>query len=211
MNAQRDKLLYVGDPMCSWCYGFTGPLQQVKDSFQQLEFMMVMGGLRAGGQESMSSLKSFLREHWHEVHVRTGQPFNDDILSDNAMIYNTEPACRAVVSVRKIAPENEYLFFKALQKSFYAEGKDPTQLDNLVAVAVSTGVDKDSFLKVFQNQETMLLTENDFARSENLGVSGFPSLLLYKDGKYIKLSNGYDSYDQIVKKLESFHINPGID
>jgi len=211
MDAQRDKLIYVGDPMCSWCYGFTMPLQQVKEKFPHLEFTMVMGGLRAGGQESMSSLKTFLREHWYEVHEKTGQPFAYGILSDSSMIYNTEPACRAVVTVRKIAPEKEYAFFKALQRSFYAEGTDITQQANLIAIAQSMGIDKNSFLDVFQSQEIKNNTKKDFMWSENLEVNGFPSLILYKEGRFSKLSTGYSTYDQIVKKMETLQVKPYMD
>jgi putative protein-disulfide isomerase len=211
LGAQKDKLIYVGDPMCSWCYGFTGPLQEIKEKFPQLEFMMVMGGLRAGGEESLSSLKSFLYEHWNDVNAKTGQIFNFEILDNSTMIYNTEPACRAVVSIRNIIPEKEYLFFQALQKSFYVEGKDPTQIENLVAVAASIGVDKSSFINIFQNLETRTLTEKDFLLSEQMGINGFPSLILYKEGKYYRISNGYNTTEQIIKKFESFQIKPKSD
>jgi protein-disulfide isomerase-like protein with CxxC motif len=39
-------------------------------------------------------------------------PFNYDRLKDESLVYDTEPACRAVVVARSMKPEIELDFFK---------------------------------------------------------------------------------------------------
>jgi len=41
------KLIYIGDPMCSWCYGFGKELSEVMQSLPELRLEIVVGGLRA--------------------------------------------------------------------------------------------------------------------------------------------------------------------
>ena len=33
LNAQRDTLIYIGDPMCSWCYGFAPEMDKILEAF----------------------------------------------------------------------------------------------------------------------------------------------------------------------------------
>ena len=43
------NLIYVADPMCSWCYGFGKTLSDLQDApaeDEQFALMLVMGGLR---------------------------------------------------------------------------------------------------------------------------------------------------------------------
>ena len=68
MQAQQDTLFYIGDPMCSWCYGFSSQLDEVKENLpENVQLQLIMGGLRANGTQKMPELKDFLRKHWEEI------------------------------------------------------------------------------------------------------------------------------------------------
>lgn len=62
--------------------------------------------------------KRFLREHWKEVTDKSGQQFNYGILESNEFVYNTEPPCRAAVTMRHLKPEVVFDYFVDVQKSF---------------------------------------------------------------------------------------------
>jgi putative protein-disulfide isomerase len=200
---QKDTLIYIGDPMCSWCYGFSKELDKVTSDFVDLPLKIVVGGLRAHGTESFGSLSSFLHEHWEDVYKRSGQPFSYDILKSSDLVYNTEPACRAVVAVRAIAPEKEYVFFKALQTSFYFKNENPTDIKTFSNIAASLGIDTNKFEKYFLSPVIINETERDFQLAITMEVQGFPSLLALKDGKIHRISNGYMEAAQIEKRLIS--------
>ncbi|VTR43467.1 Uncharacterised protein [Serratia fonticola] len=61
---------YVGDPMCSWCWGISPAVKQLAEYCDQhgLSFVMTMGGLRAGGGDPWNlAFKAFLRQEWSHI------------------------------------------------------------------------------------------------------------------------------------------------
>ena len=201
-SAQKDTLFYIGDPMCSWCYGFSPELDKVLHHFENLPFKIIVGGLRAHGDETVGQLSSFLEEHWKEIHAKTGQSFSYGILKNSKLIYNTEPACRAIVTIRSIAPEAEYSFFKSLQEAFYYKNNDPTSVETFKKLASSFAIEPTKFEKYFNAAVIINETERDFLLAQSLGVAGFPSLIALKDGKLHRITNGYTSAEKIISKME---------
>lgn len=199
MQAQN-KLIYVGDPMCSWCYGFAPQLDQLITQYQgTLELELVTGGLRPYNQQSIQELKEFLRVHWQEVHNQTQQAFNYDMLDRTDLLYDTEPACRAVVVVRTMAPAKEFDFFRLIQKAFYAENKYLGEVASYYSILNDLDIDKKIFEEKFLSVEYKALVKKDFERAAALGVGGFPSVLLQTKDELIVLSRGYTT----AKHLEA--------
>ena len=201
IKAQNDTLFYVGDPMCSWCYGFSPQLDSVLKAFPELSFEVVVGGLRAEGKESFTSLSSFLHEHWQEIQSKTGRPFRFEILNDPSLVYNTEPACRAVVAVRSIAPGQTYPYFKALQTAFYEENLDPTSLKTFLYLAEKFNLDPIRFEKHFYAPVIINETVRDFQLTQTLHINGFPALVALINGKLHRISSGYTSAGNIIDSL----------
>ena len=102
------EVIYVGDPMCSWCWGISPQLNQLKEKARanQISYQIVLGGLRpGGGDEWNENFKNFLKHHWEEVNTRSGQPFGFELFERDTFNYDTEPACRAVVAMRSLEPD----------------------------------------------------------------------------------------------------------
>jgi putative protein-disulfide isomerase len=109
-------LLYVADPLCSWCYGFGPELEKLLAKNPGTKLDLVMGGLRAGNTEPMSpAFQQMLREHWKHVGDASGLPFSDGIFSVPGFIYDTEPPCRAVVTARMLDGLKALPLMKAVQ------------------------------------------------------------------------------------------------
>lgn len=199
------KLIYIGDPMCSWCYGFSPEFSKaVKNLGDQVEVEMVMGGLRPYNTQTMNDLKSFLTHHWEEVGQQSGQPFQYDILDSNTMLYDTEPACRAVVTVRKLKPEVALAFFKAVQTAFYAENKYPGYVETYTEIVENLGIDKEDFKKEFLSEAMKEAVKADFERSSDLGVRGFPTVILDKgEGDYVLIGNGYMKAERLEAGVQT--------
>jgi len=131
---KKPTLIYVGDPMCSWCYGISEELSETMTALEgEVDFKLLVGGLRPGGGDKWNTeFKTFLRHHWEEVSNASGQPFDYTLLSAESFDYDTEPSCRAVVVVQSMDKSKEFEFFKAVQKGFYLNGNDPKQVVFLV-------------------------------------------------------------------------------
>lgn len=200
-NMQSDSLIYVGDPMCSWCYGFSPVVDKLISENQELEFILVMGGLRINGKETMFELKDFLKEHWEEVAHISGQTFDYSIL-EHDLIYDTAPACKAVVTAGQISPEKSWQFFKTLQSAFYAEGKNPASIETFLNAAIANNINPETFRNRFEESVSDHLLQEQLAWAADMGVHGFPTLLYQKSGKISILANGYDQYEKIKDRLD---------
>lgn len=124
------ELIYVGDPMCSWCYGFSSIKEKLTAQCEgRVGVKIVLGGLRPYNKETWeSSYRSFLRQHWKDIGQRSGQRFGFKMLENHDFIYDTEPSCRAVVTAREMLGKDKALgFFSDVQRAFYCENKDITE------------------------------------------------------------------------------------
>jgi len=199
----KKELIYIADPMCSWCWGFSPVLQEIRKQFQDhLAFSVIVGGLRAGTSEILNEdLKQYIRGHWTEVKQMTGQPFSFDFFNRDNFIYNTEPACRAIVTMRNLKPEIVFSYFESLHYSFYVENHDITSPEVLSKNAAKFGVDKKAF-QAFHSQEIIDETSSDFETARRMGVFGFPSLVLKEAEKIIPVSRGYQTLGALRSRLK---------
>ena len=164
------SLLYVNDPMCSWCWGFSPVFGEIVRRYQnQVTIQILVGGLRPGNTERFDEQRrAYILSHWHAVHERTGQPFNFTFQMDPAFTYNTEPPSRAVVVVRQLAPDKEYAFLQSVQEAFYVNNEDVTHEEILADLAGARGIDRAMFLEFFEILRSNNLSGRNLITSVNL-------------------------------------------
>lgn len=194
--AHLAEVIFVGDPMCSWCYGFGPQLTKLRAELKGVPFSMIMGGLRDGEIFDAAKLKNHLG-YWQAVHEATGLPFDATALSQEAFNYTTEPACRAVVSVRSLDSSKEYAAYAALQKAFYAEGRDITREEVIEGVIASIGFDIMAFSKMFRSDEMKKATAADKQKARTYGVSSFPTLIVIDRQGHLSQIRGYKKYEEL--------------
>jgi putative protein-disulfide isomerase len=156
-----------------------------------------MGGLRPNNTEKACDMADFLKSHWVEIGERTNQEFKYDILRDPDFIYDTEPAARAVIVARMMKPEIELDFFTAIQLAFYAQNKRTDKLETYLEIAANFGLDLTIFQQYFESEEARYATKSDYQLSAEMGIKGFPSIVLKKGKEFIMLSNGYRSLEDL--------------
>jgi putative protein-disulfide isomerase len=199
------RLVYFADPMCSWCYGFAPVVAALAEKFEdRLPLDLVMGGLRAGNAEPMHERdKATIREHWTRVGAATGQPFDFAFFGREGFVYDTEPACRAVVTARRLMPRMALPFMARIQQAFYAENRDVTAAEEIAEVAEEAGFDRGAFAAAFAGAEARNETFRDFLTAQSLGIHGFPTLIAGSEEKgYALLTNGYRPYEELADPLE---------
>ena len=202
MAQDKATLIYVGDPMCSWCYGFSPEFSKATEALKdKVDVQLVMGGLRPYNQETMADLADFLKGHWEHVNESSGQAFSYDILANKEMKYDTEPICRANVIARELNPAEAWKFFKLSQIAFYKDNKDPNQLQTMLDIAKDCNLPLDDFEKMFLSDEWKEKVKADFQYSTDLGVRGFPSVVLKKGEQYYLVVNGYAKSEAVVNAV----------
>ncbi len=197
-------LLYIADPLCSWCYGFGPELTRVVAAHPDLRLQLVMGGLRPYNREPMSdAFKAMLRTHWDHVAQATGLPFDGAIFECEGFVYDTEPACRAVVTAREIDATGAFAYLKAIQHAFYAAGADATNAETLADLASECGYERRAFAERFGSEEMEERTRADFADAQALGVSGFPTLAIeYGPHRIYLVASGFTPAPVVEARLE---------
>lgn len=208
IKSDEDALIYIGDTMCSWCHGFAPELTKLKNDHPELSFKLVMGGLRPYNTEKAIEMADFLKSHWVEIEERTGQPFSFDILSDPDFIYDTEPASRAVVVARMMNPKVEFEFFKEVQMVFYRDNKNTNNPETYLPVAEKFGLDKEKYLELFNSNEAKELTRADFHLSQQMGIKGFPSMVLKRGQQFSLIANGYQKAEKIETIIDQISADP---
>jgi putative protein-disulfide isomerase len=200
-------MIYVGDPMCSWCWGMAPTLHKIA-ARTDVETRVVVGGLRPGpsAEPLDDRLRAVLAHHWEKVAAVSGQPFDESFLDKQGWVYNTELPAIAVTTMRQLLPAETLRFFTDLQKAFYVDGVDITASGSYAELTANYDVDPVEFLAEMASPQGRARAWEDFAEARELGVLGFPTLLLRMGDDTQVLSRGYASLghfeDQIAYWLQ---------
>lgn len=198
------ELIYVGDPMCSWCWGVAPELDELARLKPDLGLRVVVGGLRPGPNAQVvdESMAAYLSRAWQDVSTRTGQPFDRSLVEQQGWLYDTEPACRAVVTMREIEPGLAFPFFKRIQHAFYAEGMMVSDVDVYPELLNGFDVDHDEFLTNFATEEAVKATWKDFSLARSWGISGFPTIVLRTGETGRIIARGYSKASQMAEQID---------
>lgn len=216
-NDQADtSLIYIGDPMCSWCWGASKTIKEARQYAIEhgISFSVITGGLRPGGGDAWTEdFKNFLRREWKNIENITQQPFTEKLLERKHFNYDTEPSARAVYIARSLwqdidsNDEKLLAFFSAIQYKFYVEGEDPNDLEFYRSICEKFSLDFSVFSEKFNSSETQKLTYEEFQLNRSWGVRGFPSFAI-RTGNDVKIIGSgnlplkklTDTIDQSIEK-----------
>lgn len=207
----QPRLLYFADAMCSWCYGFAPEMAKIRDAFEgRLEFLLLSGGLRPFNREPMDEkMRGYLSNTYPRISSVSGQPFGEKAMKrPEGFVYDTEPASRAIVTMRHLAPALEYSFMLEIQRAFYAAGEDITRTEVLAAHAAAAGVADESFREAFESDVMRRATMGDFEVAQQLGIDGFPTLVLHRkspegEDELVMVGKGYSKAEEVIDRLDA--------
>ncbi|MEQ9378407.1 MAG: DsbA family protein [Imperialibacter sp.] len=205
---KKETIIYIFDPLCGWCYGFSGTIVDLfnkrKDEFN---FEVVAGGMVTGTRIApFSTMHGYISGAYKRVEEMTGAKFgesylNDLLPSDTQM--NSEPPSRALVTFRSFLPDQVVPFAHALQKKQYLEGRDFADNKVYEELATEFGLDPKAFIEKFESEEMKYRTTQDFQWSNSAGVKGFPTVVLKNDQGYYLVSNGFRPLEEVEKVIET--------
>ncbi|MGQ7958628.1 DsbA family protein [Pseudomonas sp. SP16.1] len=197
------RLLYVMDPMCSWCWGFAPVVEVLAEQAAAagVPLQLVAGGLRRDRVAVDAAARVRYLGYWQAVNASTGQLFDFERGLPEGLVYDTEPPCRALVTARSLDAASAWRLLKLIQQAFYTEGVDVTQAGALVQLAERAGIPRIEFAEAFDSQTMREATAADFTWVQDLGIAGFPTLLAERDGQLALLTNGYQPLEALAPLL----------
>lgn len=210
MKQNQTEIIYVGDPMCSWCWGISPELHKLQDyaTKEGIAFQVVVGGLRPQKTENWDErFKAFIKHHWEEIGHRTGQPFKFNIFNNDQFEYVTEASCRSIVTAKQMFTEkdnNKKLleFFFEVQRKFYVDNEDPNQEVFYNSICQKLHLDQKKFSDLFNSETIKKQTQEEFEKSRSWGVRGYPSILIRNQNQLELVVSGYTSYEEIRKRVD---------
>lgn len=206
-----DRFIYVGDVMCSWCWGFTPTLHRIEETFG-LPIQVVNGGLRPGTHSRVldDEMAGYLAQHWTKVAEASGQPFDASFLQRrDGWRFDSEMPAIAVVAMRQHREELALPFFSDIQHAFFAGGvdvTDPHQYRNLLA---DYPVNPADFVDNLSGREAKQAAWKDFEVARSLGISSFPALLLRLGDTIAIVTRGWRPFDQLEAPLRRYLAESG--
>ncbi|MFT2009369.1 DsbA family protein [Pontibacter sp. 13R65] len=201
-------ILYVTNPMCPWCYGFTATIRRLKALWHgRLHVKVLIGDMEAYATQPLQpNEKERMAVSWHRVQQRSKLPFDYRFFLNKNFVYRTEPVCRALLSVRLLRPVLTLEVLRALHSAFFADGLDVTQPENLVKVVRLFGISENLFYTLYESEEIMDQIEQEFQLVESMGATRFPSVYLEGRQGPELLTKGYcdlfDLEDKLLQRLE---------
>ncbi len=205
-SKMKKELIFVLDPMCSWCWGFTPVMEQLHITHSDCyDFSLVVGGLRTKGEMIWdASSKGYLKGHWEQVANRTGQSFSNALFEKEDFIYDTYPACKAVVTIRELfGMQSAFEYLHLIQERFYTQGEDITNQKFLTDLVRSIDLETEAFKLFYESDRAELLMRHDFAKARSMGANAFPSVVVIDKDGHMVCQKDYLSLLEIKKLLES--------
>jgi putative protein-disulfide isomerase len=202
--APLPRLIYFSDTMCSWCYGFAPEMNRVLlEVGDTVDFVLQAGGLRPFHTEVLSDAdKPRFRGYRERVQEASGQPFDWSFFDREGYVMDTEPASRAVVTMRTLNIGAAYPYMHAIQRAYFAANEDIRQPDVLARHATAFDVTGAEFLEHFNSDAMKQATLQDFALAQRFGVNGFPTLVLLKGRAGYQITAGYQKADQVLASID---------
>lgn len=187
-------LLYVHDPMCSWCWAFVKPLQALQGLLpDHIVVRRLLGGLAPDTDAPMdAAMRDYLQATWRRIELQIpGTRFNFDYWGMNSPRRQTWPACRAVIAARSIDHDAEQVMIESIQSAYYEQARDPSDPVVLADLAAEIGLPRQNFEMRCRRPETQFALETEIAQSRTMGVDSFPSLRLAVSGKVLPVPVDY--------------------
>lgn len=188
----RAKVIFVTDPMCSWCWGMAPDIERARrDGAAEFDFDCVLGGINIGNTHPVSDFaRARLADVWARVVSVTQAEFGEG-LPRGDFVYNSTPACIAVEAMRELDGTVPFDFLLRLQTRFFVDGVDIGNQSVLIREAVASGGDAERFVAAFRDPATMTRVRAGFEIAKAFGTSALPSVQVDVDGRRGLVAGGY--------------------
>lgn len=188
----RPKVLFVTDPMCSWCWGMASQVERVRhDTAEEFDFDLVLGGINVAATQPVTDFsRRRLALIWQNVIEVTDARFGPG-LPGGDFVYNSTQACIAAEAARALLERAPFEYVLRLQHLFFVEGLDVTSESLLVREAVALGMDETAFDEARRSAHVRARVNEQFARAKRYGTAALPSVLLEMDGVTRLIAGGY--------------------
>jgi putative protein-disulfide isomerase len=201
------EIIYVFDVLCGWCFGFSPVMQEFYKKHIDLKFTVISGGLVTGSRVGpMSNMASYIEKAIPGLEKTTGVKVGDEFkrqLKLGVRIQNSLTPAIALCILKEMLPDKQVQLAHALQQIYFVAGKDLENEDTYAEVAKSFDLDEVEFRRKMVDPRYENMATEEFEQAQKWGITGFPAVILNRGDSLIAISNGYTTFSDLEKRLES--------
>ncbi|MBW6478297.1 MAG: DsbA family protein [Bacteroidales bacterium] len=203
---EKPEILYVFDPLCGWCYGFSPVITRLKDQLNSdVDFLVLSGGM-VREASPIGEIAGYIKTAYKVVEdttgVKFGENFLNDILGNGNAIFSSVPPAKALAVLRIHKPGKCIEIAARLQKAIYFDGIEVDDYTAYSQIAKEFGMEPDDFLLQVKSAEIAEIVENEFKLVAGMGVNGYPTVLLRNGKETQLLSRGYMDYESLYNVVK---------
>ena len=199
-----NKLIYVHDPMCSWCWGYKPTWQKLESALANiLPIEYRIGGLAADSDQPMSvDMQLQLQGIWQNISNQLGTEFNFNFWRECQPRRSTYPSCRAALIARSFNKEPQMI--DAIQQAYYLKAQNPSDEDVLIKLCEKIGLDPCLFTQQLHSNELKRRFDDELNYVRSLPIQGFPSLVLIHNNRAYPIAINYTDWRQTLIEIQSY-------
>ncbi|WP_238652596.1 DsbA family protein [Paenibacillus piscarius] len=186
-------LYYATDPICSHCWALEPVLNRFIHQYgQYFKIELLMGGLLAGwsgfaDKANGISQPADVAGHWREVGEHSRMPI-DGSLWLNDPVMSSYPPSRVFKVIQSRHPGQEHAFLRRAREAVFVFNRNIGTDEVLTEIVNSLGLPGEEIVQASGLEAAQDLLEADFQKAAQLGVRGFPTLIMVnEENKGVKI------------------------
>lgn len=199
------KIIYYTDPICSACWGIEPQLRKLKLEYGHItEIEYRMGGLLPDWSYNSGDISkpSDVARHWDEVSDYYEMPIDGNVWLEDPLESSYPPSV-AFKAAQIQDKEKAIRFLRELREMVFLQKKNITKWEHLELAGKKAGLDVAKLKADYERKATELF-EEDLKLGRELGIRGFPTLILINSAGQKERAYGTIPYNQLegtLKKL----------
>jgi len=181
-------LYYVTDPICSHCWALEPVLRKFEAQYgHYFNMHTLMGGLLEnwdGFADTANGISNpaDVAGHWREVGEHSRMPIDGTLWHDNPIESSFIPS-RVFKVIHKQNPALANTFLRRSREALFAFNKNIAQDAILIDLVNEVGLNGDEIVKQSKLPEADTSLQEDFQLVRQLGVRGFPTIVMLNEEK----------------------------
>lgn len=208
------KLYYLLDPLCGWCYGASGAVFTLIETYGIDVELMPTGLFSTGKARKMDdNFAAYAWENDQKIAHMTGQSFTEayrhHVLGDRQQFFDSTAATIALTAVMLTNPKREFAALKAIQHARYVDGNDVTSLPILTSILKNLELE-DAAMMLEANDKNLIESNHTRitkaqALMHEFGANGVPTFIAYAEEKHwqIPTNSLYTNIESVVSQLKN--------
>lgn len=196
LNMNKEKIIYVYDPMCGWCFGFGKVMgeffEEYKDSF---EFDVVSGGMIVGQREGeVGDFADYILGAYKRVEdysgMKFGEPYLAQLRTKKLWLSSVKPSI-ALEVFKSFNTADVVKFSHQLQLAHFIEGKDLRDDEVYKMLIKPYQIPEKEFMDKLHSEEFRKQATDGFQTASNWGVTGYPMVIYVHKNVYYSIAQGF--------------------